>query len=134
MLSNIPKFVYSGISFRKGETPELSILKEAFLPEGLFINNKGETPIVKGVKEYIDMVSKNIEAGNILSINEVEESQEILVFGKVAQISSKYTLTFEGSTHSQTRYGVNLFQLILKNDTWFVASMCWDDKTDKSLW
>ena len=79
------------------------------------------------------MIKNNIENGNILSIQETEISQNIQVFGNVAQITSDYKLVFEGKQSSQVRYGVNLFQVINNNGQWLVSSMCWDDRNDKSL-
>ena len=132
-LEEIPSRVYSGISFLKGEMPNLDILKSSFIEEGIFINNKGESPVIKPVLEYIGMIQSNVENGNIVSIRESEIKQSIQVFGKVAQIVSEYELVFEGSQGTQTRYGVNLFQLISRGGEWLVSSMCWDDKLDKSL-
>ncbi len=133
MLKNIPSKVYEGISFSKGSMPDFELLKSCFIEQGIFINNKGESPIIKPVLDYVSMIKNNIENGNILSIQETEISQNIQVFGNVAQISSDYKLVFEGKQSSQVRYGVNLFQVINNNGQWLVSSMCWDDRNDKSL-
>lgn len=133
MLKDIPSKVYEGISFSKGSTPDFELLKSCFIEQGIFINNKGDKPIIKPVLDYISMIKNNIENGNILSIQETEISQNIQVFGNVAQITSDYKLVFEGKQSSQVRYGVNLFQVINNNGQWLVSSMCWDDRNDKSL-
>lgn len=133
MLKDIPQRVYEGISFERGSIPNFELLKSCFIEEGIFINNKGDNPVIKPVLDYISMIKNNVENGNIMSIKETEISQNIQVFGNVAQISSDYELTFEGKQGSQIRYGVNLFQLINKNGQWLVSSMCWDDRNDKSL-
>ena len=132
-MQNIPSRVYKGISFKKGAMPDLELLKSCFIKEGIFINNKAESPVIKPVLDYVDMISNNIENGNILAIRETEISQNIQIFGRVAQISSNYELYFEGENVSQIRYGVNLFQLINVNGQWLISSMCWDDRNDKSL-
>ncbi|MEY8212831.1 MAG: hypothetical protein RPT00_11290 [Gammaproteobacteria bacterium] len=133
MLREIPSTVYKGISFKKGSRPNFGLLRSSFIQEGLFINNKGTVPIVKPVLDYIEMIDVNIEKGNILSIDEVELSNTVQAYGNVAQISSEYKLTFEGKSGFDVRYGINLFQLVNINDQWFISSMCWDDRTDKSL-
>ena len=133
MLKDIPAQVYSGISFEKGVLPNLSILESCFIEDGLFINNKGDMPVIKRVSDYTKMIKDNIDNGNIISILESELKNEVRVFGKVAQIASEYQLVFEGKSGVQTRYGVNLFQLVLVADKWLITSMCWDDKTDHSL-
>ena len=107
MLKDIPAQVYSGISFEKGVLPNLSILESCFIEDGLFINNKGDMPVIKRVSDYTMMIKDNIDNGNIISILESELKNEVRVFGKVAQIASEYQLVFEGKSGVQTRYGVN---------------------------
>lgn len=133
MLKEIPAKVYRGISFEKDGAPDFDLLASCFLEQGIFINNKGDTPVIKTVPAYISMIGSAIESGTIISIKEMELSSSIQIYGKIAQISSEYELTFEGKQGIQTRYGVNLFQLIFQNDQWLISSMCWDDRADKSL-
>lgn len=133
MLKDIPAKIYAAISFEKGSKPDFQSLASSFIEKGLFINNKGKSPVVKSVPDYVSMISFNIDEGNIESVKEIEISNEVLVVGKVAQIRSEYELMFEGKGSPQIRYGVNLFQLIYQNDNWLVTSMCWDDRADKSL-
>ena len=133
MLKAISEKVYEGISFSKGNKPRFDLLKSCFIEQGIFINNKGESPIIKPVLDYIEMINSNINNGNILSIQETEIEQQVEEFGSVAQIKSSYKLDFEGKQGVQARYGVNLFQLINHNGQWLISSMCWDDKADKSL-
>lgn len=133
MLKEIPTKVYRGISFEKDGSPDFDLLASCFIEQGIFINNKGDTPVIKSVSAYIDMIGSAIKNGVIISIKEVELSNSVQKYGRVAQISSEYELTFEGRQGIQTRYGVNLFQLIFQNDHWLISSMCWDDRADKSL-
>lgn len=136
-LEQIPQAVYQAISFQPGTKPSYADLGEQFIKQGLFINNKGHEPLIKSVPDYIEMIDHNIVAGNIVSITEREISQKITVVGKVAQIYSEYELHFEGTLEGvqdrQTRYGVNLFQLICQNGDWKISSMCWDDRDDQTL-
>lgn len=133
MLESIPRTVYEGISFKSGGTPNFELLKSCFIDQGIFINNKGETPIIKSVTEYISMISNNIANGNIISMHEKELISEVEVFGHVAQIKSEYSLVFEGKNGIQVRYGVNLFQVIQFGGKWLISSMCWDDRADTTL-
>ena len=133
MLKEVPAKVYRGISFEKDGSPDFDLLASCFIEQGIFINNKGETSVIKTVPAYISMIGSAIESGTIISIKEMELSNSIQTYGKNAHISSEYELTFEGKQGIQTRYGVNLFQLIFHNDQWLISSMCWDDRADKSL-
>ena len=133
MLKEVPAKVYRAISFEKDGTPDFDLLASCFIEQGIFINNKGENPVIKSVSAYIDMIGSAIKNGAVVSIKEVELSNSVQNYGTVAQISSEYELTFEGQKGIETRYGVNLFQLVYQNDHWLISSMCWDDRPDKSL-
>lgn len=133
MPTHITKEVYAAISFEKGLVPHYDNLVSNFITEGLFINNKGETPIIKPINEYVTFIKNNVEAGNILSLRESEIDLTISLFGNVGNITSKYKLDFETKEGNFTKYGVNLFQIIKKDTQWKVVSMCWDDRDDKIL-
>jgi len=133
MLKEIPAKIYSAISFEEGDKPNFELLESSFIELGVFINNKGESPVIKSVPDYVAMIATNIENGNIVSIKESEIRNNVQIFGNVAQVCSEYELIFKGKNGIHTRYGVNLFQLIKNNGHWLVTSMCWDDREDKSL-
>ncbi len=132
-MKEITQKVYEAISFDKGSNPSYEKLKACFIDEGLFINNKGDSPMIKSVDDYIAFIKEMVNNKNILSLSEKELKFECQVIGKVASITSSYQLDFETQQGSMTRYGVNLFQLIFKDGEWLISSMCWDDKEDKSL-
>lgn len=133
MPTNITKEVYESISFEKGSLPHYDNLISNFIGQGLFINNKGETPMIKSINDYVTFIKNNVDAGNILSLRESEIDVSISLFGNVGNIVSKYQLDFETSSGSFTKFGVNLFQIIKQDSKWKISSMCWDDKDDKSL-
>jgi hypothetical protein len=108
-------------------------MKEHFTPHGIFINNKGDKPLVKPFDEFAAFINSNIDAGHILEINESEIENSIQLFGKVGQLVSRYKLVAKMPSGSQARYGVNLFQLIQYGSEWRVSSMCWDDYPDQRL-
>jgi len=130
---NITKEVYDAISFEEGGSPHYVNLLANFIDEGLFINNKGELPMIKPINDYVAFIKSNVEAGNILSIKETEIKSDIRLFGHVGNIVSQYKLEAKSGLGKQIRYGVNLFQIIKQGNKWKVASMCWDDNDDESL-
>lgn len=133
MLENITKEVYEAISFEKGSTPKYNELISNFIEEGLFINNKGDTPMIKPINEYVTFIKNNVDAGNILSLKESEVDSSITLYGNVGNIISQYQLDFETASVKTTKYGINLFQIINIGSEWKIVSMCWDDRSDKSL-
>lgn len=133
MPSNITKEVYDAISFDEGDMPNYVNLLSNFIDEGLFINNKGESPMIKPINDYVNFIKSNVEAGNILSIKETEIKRNIQLFGNVGSIISQYKLEANSRSGRQIRYGVNLFQIIKNGTEWKISSMCWDDNDDESL-
>ena len=133
MPENITQQVYEAISFEEGSQPSYENLLKNFISEGLFINNKGEKPMIKPINDYVSFIKTNVEAGNIISIKEIELNRKVTLFGSVGNIVSQYKLEAQSGTGKQTRYGVNLFQIIKHDNEWKISSMCWDDNEDKSL-
>jgi hypothetical protein len=133
MPKNIPVEVYEAISFQEGSEPDYEKLLSYFVAEGLFINNKGETPMTKSLRDYAAFIKSNIDAGNILSISETEVENSVSLFGKVGHIVSRYKLEVKTRNGTQTRYGVNLFQAVRSGTVWKISSMCWDDYPDQRL-
>ena len=133
MPKNIPKEIYKHFSFQEGGQPNFERMLSYFISEGLFINNKGDSPLVKPLAEFVSFIKGNIEARNILSIDESEIENNVTLFGKVGHIASRYKLEAKTRNGVQTRYGVNLFQVIKFGTEWKVSSMCWDDYPDKRL-
>ena len=133
MPKNIPLKVYESFSFVEGSQPNYEKLLSYFVVEGLFINNKGENPMVKPLIDYVAFIKSNIEAGNILSIKETVVENSVTLFGKVGHIVSRYKLEAKTRGGMQTRYGVNLFQIIKYGTAWKISAMCWDDYEDKRL-
>lgn len=128
---DIAKKVYECFSFEAGGKPNFDDLRKLFITNGLMINNKSETPQIRTFCEYESFILHNIELGNIISILEVEIDQKCEQYGKVANIASEYELTFESPAGKQTRYGVNVFQLVRCNNDWLISSMSWDDAPQK---
>jgi len=127
MLEHIIKDIYDAITFAEGGAPRFELMRPHFLEDAKMISNKGGTPTVLSVDGFIDMVSRNVANGDIVSVRESEIQSEYSIYGKVAQIASEYELYFQGKDSSQTRYGVNLLQLIQTDGKWLITSMCWDD-------
>lgn len=133
MPSSLPKKIYGCFSFSEGHRPDFEAMKTHFTPYGMFINNKGDSPVAKPFDEFAAFMNKNIDAGNILEIAESEFENNVQLFGKVGQMSSRYKLTVRTPNGTQTRYGINLFQIIKYGSEWKISSMCWDDYEDQRL-
>ena len=65
MPANIPAEIYRYFSFKEGGRPDFESMLSYFIPEGLFINNKGDNPLVKPLAEFVSFIKANIDSGNI---------------------------------------------------------------------
>lgn len=133
MPSELPKTIYEYFSFKEGSRPNFAAMKKHFSAHGIFINNKGDSPVVRPFDEYAAFITSNINAGNLIELDEVEVEQSVQLFGKVGQISSEYKLIAKSQSGFQVRYGVNLFQVIKHGDNWKITAICWDDYPDTRL-
>ncbi|WP_300428236.1 hypothetical protein [uncultured Thalassolituus sp.] len=133
MLKFIPSEVYAALSFRKGGRPDLERFETFFLPQAVFINNKGSEPVISSLQDFTSMIDSLISNEVLYSLRETEIEQTCQVFGKVAQINSAYELLAHTKDGITPRYGVNLFQFVQSGDRWLISAMCWDDRPDGTL-
>ena len=120
MLKFIPSEVYAALSFRKGGRPDLERFETFFLPQAVFINNKGSEPVISSLQDFTSMIDSLI-------------SNEVLYSLRETEINSAYELLAHTKDGITPRYGVNLFQFVQSHDRWLISAMCWDDRPDGTL-
>jgi hypothetical protein len=75
---------------------------------------------------YIDNVRQLL--GDEVRFSEVEISQESLVFGNVARLTSVYEFTWQSPTQTRRGRGVNFFTLVCEAGQWRIMSIVWDNE------
>ena len=60
--------------------------------------------------------------------SEVEVSQESVVFGNVARLTSVYEFTWQSPRENRRGRGVNFFTLVHENGQWRIMSIVWDNE------
>lgn len=99
--------------------PEARLVRTGLNPDG--------TPFVSvfTLNAYIENVGKMLDG---VRFSEVEVSQESVVFGNVARLTSVYEYTRQSAKETVRGRGVNFFTLVHDAGQWRVMSIVWDNE------
>ncbi|MFF5897480.1 GNAT family N-acetyltransferase [Streptomyces argenteolus] len=111
-----------------GRRADLGIIREVFVPEGRFISNIGNDPVIMDVDAFVEPRQKMLTDGTLTEFSEWEVSERTELFGSVAHRFSEYRKAgvrdgarFEGCGHKTT-------QFLRTREGWRMSSMAWDDE------
>jgi len=116
---------YTAISFKKGEKPRFSEIKNYFTPQAQLINFRTDTAQVTNINQFIDLYRQFVEGNHIGLFYEEELFGRTEQFGRVAHRISTYK-TYLNRMDTIEERGVNSFQLIKTPYGWKVSSIIWD--------
>ena len=131
LLNRTVKDLYATISFVKGKRPDLPKMKSLFMPEAKLINNTGSKPVVMTLVQFTAVYLERLRSGLVTSFEEKEVSHVTELFGKIAHRFSTYETRFDLTERKPFRVGINSFQFIKSGDRWLVASLVWNDQTER---
>jgi hypothetical protein len=99
--------------------PEARLVRTGLNPDG--------TPFVSvfTLDAYIENVRQMLDG---VRFSEVEVSQESVVFGNVARLTSVYEYTRQSPAQTVCGRGVNFFTLVHDAGQWRVMSIVWDNE------
>jgi len=99
--------------------PEARLVRTGLNPDG--------TPFVSvfTLEAYIENVRQVLDG---VRFSEVEVSQESVVFGNVARLTSVYEYTRQSAKETVRGRGVNFFTLVREAGLWRVMSIVWDNE------
>jgi hypothetical protein len=99
--------------------PEARLVRTGLNPDG--------TPFVSvfTLNAYIENVRQVLDG---VRFSEVEVSQESVVFGNVARLTSVYEYTLQSAKETVRGRGVNFFTLVHDAGQWRVMSIVWDNE------
>jgi Domain of unknown function (DUF4440) len=80
---------------------------------------------VMSLPQFIDNIETLLHE---VRFSEVEISQEAVVFGNVARLTSIYEYTWQSSSESRRGRGVNFFTLVSQDGHWRIMSIVWDNE------
>jgi hypothetical protein len=129
-IDELTELLYSCISFRQGERPDLERLKGLFIKVGILINNNDDDPLIFTIDNFVKAIDYQISAGSLKSFSEREVAGKTEVFGKVAHRFSTYEARFDPDDAEPLSLGINSIQLIKVENSWLVSSIAWNDETE----
>ncbi|KQC15770.1 MAG: hypothetical protein WCY97_06655 [Methanothrix sp.] len=129
MIEELTNSLYSCISFRQGEKPELARLKSLFIKEGILINNNDD-PLIFTIYQFVEAIEEQLSAGSLRSFSEREVAERTDIFGKVAHRFSTYEARFDPDDPEPLTVGINSIQLVKVDGSWRVSSIVWNDESE----
>jgi RimJ/RimL family protein N-acetyltransferase len=110
-----------------GSRPNLDVVREVFIPQGMIISNVGDEPVVYDIDSFIEPREKLLTDGTMTEFSEWEVAERTEIFGSVAHRFSEYRKSgildgepFEGE-------GRKTIQFVRTPVGWRMSSMAWDD-------
>ncbi|MFJ7199856.1 MULTISPECIES: GNAT family N-acetyltransferase [unclassified Streptomyces] len=110
-----------------GSRPNLDVIREVFVPEGMIIANVGDEPVVYDIDSFIEPREKVLTDGTMTEFSEWEVAERTEIFGSIAHRFSEYRKSgilngerFEGEGRKTT-------QFVRTPAGWRMSSMAWDD-------
>lgn len=119
--------VFAAISFTKGNPSNMHQLEGLFIEQGMLINYNEATPLILGVKEFIQHFEKQFADGMITELEDKEVHHQTEIYDKIAHRFSFYEARFKSSDTMPFAVGVNSMQLVKVDGQWLVSSMAWND-------
>jgi hypothetical protein len=104
---------------RKHYHPEARLVRTGVNPDGSVFVHAMSLP------DYIENVETLLKD---VQFSEVELSQDAVVFGNVARLTSVYEYTRRSPTESRQGRGVNFFTLVNDGTRWQIMSIVWDNE------
>ncbi|MEU6124393.1 GNAT family protein [Streptomyces sp. NPDC047123] len=111
-----------------GRRPDLGVIRDLFIPEGMVIANVGGKPVVHDLDAFIEPRQEMLTDGTLTEFSEAEVSERTEIFGSIAHRFSAYRKSgfhrgtwFEGSGHKTT-------QFLRTPAGWRMSSLAWDDE------
>jgi hypothetical protein len=128
-IEELTNSLYSCISFRQGEKPDLARLKSLFIKEGILINNNDD-PLIFTIDQFVDAIDYQVSAGSLKSFSEREIAERTEIFGKIAHQFSTYEARFDPDDPAPLSIGINSIQFIKVGDSWLVSCLVWNDEAE----
>lgn len=110
-----------------GAGPNLDVVREVFLPEGLIVKNVGGDTVTYDIESFIAPRQAMLTDGTLTEFSEWEIAERTEIFGSIAQRFSEYGKSgfrdgvwFEGAGRQTT-------QFVRTSAGWKMSAAAWDD-------
>ncbi|TCO50278.1 uncharacterized protein DUF4440 [Kribbella antiqua] len=110
-----------------GRRPNVDVVREVFIPEGMIISQAGAGPVVYDLDGFVVPREKILTDGTLTEFSEWEVAERTEILGSIAHRVSDYRKSgvkdgepFEGS-------GRKLTQFVRTPAGWRISSLAWED-------
>ncbi|PEA83114.1 ribosomal-protein-alanine acetyltransferase [Bacillus pseudomycoides] len=127
-LDRLTDAFFNAFTNKNGEEPNVRVLNDLFIPEGMIIKNTDSIPNIYNLQQFIDPREKLLREGRLTDFKE-EEIQEITeIFGNIAHRFSLYRKSGVLDGDSFETLGMKTMQFIQTPSGWKISSVAWDDE------
>jgi hypothetical protein len=127
-IDRIVTALYSAITFREGETPDLERLRALFTPDAPFIRITGEGPNNMTIASFIASFRERVKTGALKSFHESEVFRKTNAYGSIAQVFSTYGKGLNTKNPALFVRGINSLQLYHDGRRWWISGIVWEDE------
>ncbi|MFH2094184.1 MAG: hypothetical protein ABIJ16_00685 [Bacteroidota bacterium] len=136
-VSSIDSIVSANIcvlSGEKGEKRDWNRFRYHYYPEAKLIGifHRKDTVIHREttVEEFIEKAGNSYES---FGFHERQLGLEVDKFGHIAQVFQSFEASYEKDGVMMKKRGINAYQLMFKDNRWWILSITWEDETESNL-
>jgi len=115
---------------RDGAKPQLALIHDLFLKDGLIIKNSGPVPEICNLDQFIRPRERILNDGTLTDFEEAEVQARTEVFGNIAQRVAIYRKSGILSGQPFQARGVKTTQLVRTAAGWRISALAWDDERE----
>lgn len=122
---------FMGVFCNKGGArPNLALIRDLFIREGLIIKNSGPVPEIFTLEQFIAPRERILNDGTLAEFEEAEVSARTEIHGNIAQRIAIYRKSGILSGQPFQARGVKTTQLVRTPDGWRISALAWDDERE----
>lgn len=131
-IDNLLKAFYESLTFPEGGQPDWGRFRSLFASStSPCVRIVGDSVMQMDRESFIAFFGGRIQRGTLKSFAEKQIGRKGDYYGNLAQVFSSYEKRMNLAEDGKPVRGINSFQLYLKNGRWWIASVTWQDESDK---
>lgn len=115
---------------KDGAKPNLDLIHDLFIKDGLIIKNSGPVPEVFNLDQFIAPRRRILNDGTLAEFAEAEVCARTEIYGNIAQRVAIYEKSGLLSGQPFRARGVKTTQLVRTGDGWRISALAWDDERE----
>ncbi|MCL6296495.1 DUF4440 domain-containing protein [Jejuia spongiicola] len=129
LINNLTSQFFDVFTNSNNRTPNVSALKEMFIPEGIIISNTNGNTIVYSIGSFIAPRIEMLTNGTLLNFSEYEVSHKTEIYNTIAHRFCNYEKSGELNGKYFKSKGIKTLQFIKVANHWKLSSVAWCDES-----